>query len=398
MRTCGVYLALWCGVAAAQQAAPTADHAPPSAAAQFDTEVQLLFRMVACGDSPVTIEAQDAQIVEEHCAQMRKRYDVYRATWVTVAQPFIQSLKPAGLPTTIVYPFGGGDLLSALTTYPEAKEITTMSLEHGGDPRRIIGLHKEALRRSLEAIRSASAGLLVANDSKTENLMKVQRGELPGQLSFFLMALAVHGYVPVSLKYFALGSDGNVQMLSQEQIPAAQLGATGKKAALLHSRWVSPDFAEQFSNLELTFRRANGSPDGGQLLVHRHIAANLDDAHFAASPNLLNYLRQRSRVSAMTKAASYLLWRDNFSTIRSYLLESMAFMVSDSTGIPPQFARAAGFEQRAFGTFHESFLGANANYNQQFRELWKGAPPLSFRYGYLDKLLHKHLLVTQRKP
>ena len=60
----------------------------------------------------------------------------------------------------------------------------------------------------------------------------------------------------------------------------------------------------------------------------------------------------------MTKAASYLLWRDQFSTIRNFLLEHMEFMVSDSTGIPPVFATKAGFEQTAFGHFKESFLGS----------------------------------------
>ena len=60
----------------------------------------------------------------------------------------------------MVYPFGGGDLISALTTYPEATEITTMSLEHAGDPRRIKGITTEQLKASLQLIRSTSSGLL----------------------------------------------------------------------------------------------------------------------------------------------------------------------------------------------------------------------------------------------
>lgn len=108
------------------------------------------------------------------------------------------------------------------------------------------------------------------------------------------------------------------------------------------------------------------------------------------------YLSGKKPVVAMTKAASYLLWRDNFSTIRNWLLANMEFMVSDSTGIPPKFAKQAGFTQEAFGTFEESFLGASPKANEDFRALWKKAKPLPFRYGYLDKKLHKHMLITRR--
>jgi hypothetical protein len=321
---------------------------------------------------------------------MERRYAKYRATWIVEAQPFLQALMPAGLPTTVVYPFGGGDLISALTTYPQAKEITTLSLEHAGDPRRIKGgLKPKELTQSLALLRATSAGLITANDSKTENLMKVQRGEIPGQLAFFLMGLAVHGYEPVQLRYFKLNSDGSVRYMTADDLVALQQ----KEAQLLHKAWVSPDFSEAFDNSELVYVKKGEDPKT-QARVHRHFAQNLDDSHFGQDLAMRAYLDARPTVAAMTKAASYLLWRDNFSTIRSYLLEHMEFMVSDSTGIPPKFAKKAGFVQDTYGRFAESFLGANEKYNEDFRTLWKTAKPLSFRYGYLDKNLSKHMLVT----
>ena len=59
---------------------------------------------------------------------------------------------------------------------------------------------------------------------------------------------------------------------------------------------------------------------------------------------------------------------------------------------------AAGFTQEAYGRFSESFLGASPAHNEAFRELWKTAKPLPFRYGYLDKNLSKHMLVTRKRP
>jgi hypothetical protein len=360
-------------------------------ALDFTEEAKLLYRVVACGNDAPLPEGMDAKVVAGHCKELERRKEAYKKTWVAEASPFIQGLKPAGLPTTVVYPFGGGDLISALTTYPEAKEITTMSLEHAGDPRRIKGITARQLKASLQLIRSTSAGLLVANDSKTENLMKGQRGEIPGQLSFFLIALAVHGYEPVSLKYVKTNADGTLRYLSRQELDALE----SKEAKLLHKVWVAPDFSEAFDNLELVAVKRGGDPQKDRI-VHRHFAQNLDDDHFGKDEGMKGYLKARSPICAMTKAASYLLWRDNFSTIRDYLLGNMVFMVSDSTGVPPKFAAKAGFAQEAYGKFNESFLGANAAYNEDFRKLWKDAKPLAFRYGYLDKGLSKHMLITKK--
>jgi hypothetical protein len=367
----------------------------PAAAApalDFTEEAKILYRVVACGNDAPLPEGMDAKIVDEHCKELHRRADKYRETWIKEASPFIQGLKPAGLPTTVVYPFGGGDLISALTTYPEAKEITTMSLEHAGDPRRIKGITARQLKASLQLIRSTSSGLLTANDSKTENLMKGQRGDIPGQLSFFLIALAVHGYEPVSLKYVKTNADGSIRYLSQTELESLEK----KEAKLLNKVWVAPDFSEAFDNLELIAVKKGGDPTKDRI-VHRHFAQNLDDDHFGKDEGMKGYLKARTPICAMTKAASYLLWRDNFSTIRTYLLDNMQFMVSDSTGIPPKFANAAGFTQETYGKFAESFLGASAEYNKDFVKLWKDAKPLAFRYGYLDKNLSKHMLITRKK-
>ena len=363
----------------------------PAPALDFTEEAKILYRVVACGNDAALPEGMDAKIVEDHCKELHRRADLYRATWIKEASPFIQSLKPAGLPTTVVYPFGGGDLISALTTYPEAKEITTMSLEHAGDPRRIKGITAKQLKASLALIRSTSSGLLTANDSKTENLMKGQRGEVPGQLAFFLIALAVHGYEPISLKYLKTNADGSIRYLGQTELDELQK----KEAKLLNKVWVAPDFSEAFDNLELIAVKKGGDPVKDRI-VHRHFAQNLDDDHFGKDEGMKNYLKARSPIVAMTKAASYLLWRDQFSTIRNYLLDNMLFMVSDSTGIPPKFATKAGFTQETYGKFAESFLGASAEYNADFVKLWKDAKPLAFRYGYLDKNLSKHMLITRK--
>jgi hypothetical protein len=203
--------------------APTPAPVPSGPPADFTSDAKLLYRVVGCiGDDPLPPNL-DAPTVAAYCKEVLRYYDKYRKHWIGEAEPFLKALQPDGLPKTVVYPFGGGDLLSALTTYPEATEYTTMSLELSGDPRRLAPLKDTArLKTSLELIRSTVSGLILANDSKSENLSKGQVGAIPGQLAFFVIALAIHGYEPVTLKYFTLNPDGSVHYLSDEEIVALE--------------------------------------------------------------------------------------------------------------------------------------------------------------------------------
>jgi len=356
----------------------------------FEAELGLLHRVVACADNGVEVPAAWTKVVERHCADLAVQKKRFKARYVDKAIPFIAKLRPADLPEDVVYPFGGGDLASALVTYPDATEITTMSLEHAGDPTRLAALEPWQLQRTLGDFRAAIRGLLALHDSSSLNLQKMQRGPLPGQVAFFLTALSVFEYQPVSLRYFRLEEDGSLHYYSEEEI-AALASTTAKKKK---STWANTDHSIAFSNVELVFRRGEGGP----LVVHRHIAANLDDKHFGGSA-VEKHLSSKGEVAAMTKAASYLLWNANFSLIRAYLSKSAVFMVSDSTGIPPAHARKAGLAQVTYGKFTGAFLKANAQHGNAFVHLWQEQPfrKVPFRYGYPDRVGNFHLLVTHRQ-
>jgi hypothetical protein len=374
---------------------PAAEPAADGPGKDFAEEVRLLFRVAACGSDAPLPPGIDAATVKAHCDEIRPRIELYKRRFVSVARPFLTALAPAGLPDKVVYPFGGGDLVTALTTYPAAKEYTTLSLELVGDPRRIQGMSQGSLDRSLAAFRAELGELLWSLDySRSETLKKTQRGDIPGELGLFLVGLAVHGYEPVSLRYFTLVPDGSVHYLSEREIADADhVIAQNRKAT-----WTPPDFSESFANTEIGFRPV-GAPAGEPLRVHRHLAQNLADDALARTPAVLRHLEDKGPVAAMTKAASYLLWNDAFSTVRGYLLGHMTFMVSDSTGVPPAFAGPAGFVQETYGRFSGSLLRASAEHNRDFNRLWKGQPArkLPFPYGYLSGK-QAHLVVTRKAP
>lgn len=370
--------------------------APPGQ--DFAAEAMAFYRVVACsgaaegapaGELPAGI---DAATVEKHCAEMAKRYKRFTEKYVTPARAFFAEQRPAGLPQVVVYPFGGGDLGSALVTFPDATEITTISLEHAGDPTRLTELNKSGLKTSLAAYRDAVRGLLTNNDSTSENMRKLERGGIPGQLSFHLTGAAALGYAPSALRFFNLDDNGAIHYLSAEEIEKlAPVVAKRKK-----NSWVDTDFSTAFTHMELTLQKVGDA--AAPPVIHRHFAANLANNGFRGSA-LEKHLVAKGQVAAMTKAASYLLWSENFSAIRDYLIANLVWMASDATGLPTRNAKKAGLVQTTYGSFAGAFLpDAPVAVNETMVKLWADQPrrKLAFRYGYPDSQGKVHLMLTQR--
>ena len=337
--------------------------------------------MTACAGADALVPANiDRKLVDAHCEKLLPAFAEYKREWLDVAGPFLAKLRPSGLPRTVVYPFGGGDLVSALATYPDATEITTISLEIAGDVRGIDRADKRRFGAELAQLRDHLGKLFLKAHSRTVNLDIETRGAIPGEVAYTMAALAIHGFEPTMLRYFAIQPDGSLRWLTDDDI--AKNKRTGREGP--------------FANAEIRFRRA-GEP-GERIL--RHVAFDLSDANLKRSPGLLKHLEAKGKVSTMTKAASHLLWDDeNFATIRGYLMANTDWMISDTTGVPPRIAKKHGFVQDVYGAYEwpEPFGTVNNADAKAFKELFKGATPITFRYGYPDNRSHGHIVVT-RKP
>jgi hypothetical protein len=344
---------------------------------EFMPLVQTLARLTACAPKGTIPERFDARVVDAHCKELVGLEDHWRQGWLAQARPFFVQNVPADLPNRIVYPFGGGDLRTALVTFPPAVEITTLSLEPAGDPRAVEALMAEDLEPTLAEVRVKVNHLFHYGHSKTIDMGKMAKSKLPGDLTYALVALEMNGFDPVSVRFFHLASDGQVQYMTQPDLDAGE--AQGRHG--------------MFANMEIEFQPRAGGPRR----TFRHIAANLDDKHLSVDPSVLRHLEAKGEVAAITKAASYLLWWKEFGQIRGYLLKNMVWMISDSTGVPPDEAKAAGFEQIPYGRFDGPFLGGGIRPTQEFKKLWaERAQPLAFRFGYPDIGNHDHLLITRR--
>jgi hypothetical protein len=382
--------------------AARADQKPaPSKGTDFADEVRTLYRVAACGGDDAIPERFTARTIDLHCKEMAEVYKSYKKAWADQAEKFIADLRPKDIPKTVVYPFGGGDLTSALVVFPDATELTTISLEAAGDIRVVDTIKKATLATDLDSITFDIRRLYRSAHSTTKSLQAASHSTIPGTVMFALAALTVHDMEPVSFRYFDIEPDGSLRYLSNEELDkrveefaAAKRGKTPPKTVTHY--WYEQD--SPFANMEIQFRPRGDAK--APLRTYRHIVANLDDPHMTGDDRVLKHLRAKGKVSVMTKAASFLLWYDDFKQIREYLLGHVAWMISDASGIPPSYAEPAGFEQVTYGEFTGPyFVIDDKNVRAQFIKMWKDQPhrALPFRFGYPDNANHNHLMITRPK-
>jgi hypothetical protein len=382
--------------AAPAEPKPQPQPLPKAEGVDFTPELRVIRRVAACaGDEPLP-DRFDAAALEKYCTAIHESMATYKEKWIDVAVPFLRSelakAVPGGIPPTVVYPFGGGDLLTALGTYPDATEITTLSLEGVGDPRAIDTLKKHEFHDALKVTQRSVGALLKAAWSATASLNLASNTDLPALLIFSLIALELHGYEPVSLRYFRVNDDGTLHYLDDSDVKAHD--AHPEKKEPKSDDMVSHD---DFDDMELTYRKA-GDPSA-PLRVYRHIAADLSNGAIKHTPGPLAHLAAKGKVAEMTKAAAYLLWNGAFTTVRDELIDHMVVMVSDETGVPPKVAEARGLKQITYGQYGRAGLlkpDASTDIDHDFHELWKSNPQqdLPFSYGYPDKEKHSHMMIT----
>jgi hypothetical protein len=386
-------LAVLASSAANGRAEPIASDAPGA----LNDELFALWEIAACG-TPVRelnaitgvekLRAEAGKVIDDHCKKLQKTLDLYTKEWLTPARPFFAQIVPQGIPKKVVYPFAGGDLMTALAIYPDFDELTTISLESGGDARGIFRVDGKALDKALEGNRRFIGELVEWNHNRTIDLGKMEMSPLPSQLIFALVGLKVHGYEPVSLNALAIEADGSLRVMGPSDF--AKIDATAAKSK---SSMKNKALNEAFSHYELNFKR----PGDARVRTYRHFMMNLSDKSLTEDPRILKHLEKKGTVSTMTKAASHLLWHGGFSKIRDYLKARLAVMVSDSTGLNPMHLEPEKFEQTVYGRFDTAVFNPTAGGQVALRALFASQPlrevPMK-RFGYPTKGLKTLCIVT----
>jgi hypothetical protein len=182
-----------------------------------------------------------------------------------------------------VAPLSGGDLLAALTAFPEARNFTLTTRGRAGDPR-------PARLREPARLKAFLHGASL-------------QAEPAAALPALLAGLAAEGLEPAGLRYFTIEPGGALHFLGANELAAAGDGGWGSCELL---------FAQQ------------GAPD--RTRVVRIIAADLSDAAAAAAPGPLAHLSAKGTFAALLPPAAAIAG-DRYGRLRALLKERAALVV-----------------------------------------------------------------------
>ncbi len=263
------------------------------------------------------------------------------------------------------YPFGGPDAANLLAFYPDARDYIMVGLEPVGCvPSNVADYTPDyftALRHSLSSV--VALGFFKTDDMRRD----VTQSDLNGVLPLLLFLVSRSGYAITDVVPIGISPAGVVA-------PSTTLPKV------------------ETSGVAIQF---NDPRHGVRTL--RYFSLNLENSRLKRKPGTTAYLKSLPDTITLVKAASYLMHKPYFSTIRGAILDKSRVVVEEDSGIPYRYFDQL-WDVRLFGTYSEP-IQLFKDWNQDDLKTAYSGPsvlPLDFGIGYRHRG-QSNLLVAVRK-
>lgn len=302
--------------------------------------------------------------------------DYYQRHALPVGRWRRENLMPVGSYQHVFYPFSGPDITNALLFLPHARSYTLIGLESPADFPRINGKNLDGINQDIHSMLHAASGSLrrifFMTNYMAKRIGKSNYNGVAAIMMFFLSGLEYE-----ILDGYRITLDESGQMVRDSYFYSKQ----GKKPKNIGF---------------MLFFRKNRFSGTQKVIFHQ---GNVSDNSLFENANLSRYLKNLPPGRAtMMKSASYLLYNETFDNMRSVVLSTSKFILTDSSGIPFYYINNQNWHCKFFGMYrrpvslfadrHEPLLA------QAMQENSKG--PLPFEYGYRKKSGEAHLLLIER--
>jgi hypothetical protein len=310
--------------------------------------------------APLTRERvwqQHAAFFDRAFGQLEQRQISKIRAWsaVNIAAP-----RPA-----MFYMFSGPDFLYADAFFPKATTYVLAALEPVGtvpDLARLRGSTGATLYNIERALGSIiSYSFFITREMKSD----LHAGQVNGTLPILYVFLARSGKTIHDVSMISLDKAGTVQ------------SGTGGASSTYGAR--------------ITFAGA----DGIEKTLY-YFSTNLANDGFATS-GFEKFLFSLAPADSFIKSASYLLYRNEFSHARKFLLNNSATLVQDDSGIPLAYFSAKQWELHPFGRYLGPIAEFPGRYQNNLADLFRKSEPIDFGVGYRWRPRESNLLLAQRK-
>ncbi|MBI4903239.1 MAG: hypothetical protein HY820_06360 [Acidobacteria bacterium] len=276
---------------------------------------------------------------------------------------------------TVFYPFGGPDIFTACTLFPNNNTYVLVGLEPPGTVPDLAAVKSAKLEKYLARVRLMMDSLPRRSFFITANMDHQVRGQISDGLALpLLMQLARLNAEIIGHAAVTVDKDGKVIPRKEERQAPSSLRNDG----------IAVDF------------KLPGDAAARHLL---YFSVNLHDSHLPSNATFLAFLKGLRPYTAFFKSASYLPHQKGFASIRQEVLENGGAIVQDDTGIPYRFIDQAVWNVKLYGAYTQPYGSYKYLVQQDLKKAYDEgkATPLDFYIGYGYRKAPSSLLVFSKK-
>lgn len=319
--------------------------------------------LTACEDQPAWVR---------HAAFFDRNWESFTRTRLAPMREWASQELGSASAATVFYPFSGPDFVNAFALFPHAKTYLMIALEPVGE----IPDFSECQEQNFFASLQRSLYDLLQLDFFKTNQMRSQigKGDLKGTLPVLMFFLAREQARVLDIQYWVMEPDGTI---AESPAVGAQIPTAG------------------IPGVRIVFNRPGSTED--QTLYYFQF--DLGNNSLARNQQFVSFLKSFGPVTTFTKAASYLMFKPYFSTIRQFILDQSLFVLQGDSGIPLRFFDPAVWNLRFYGTYTGPIALFSNCYQPDMAAIYweEEVQPLPFGFDYRHRVRTSNLMFAAKK-
>jgi len=372
IRTNRRFLSVWTAAALALMGIV----APLRAQSSPNDVARLLAGMPATSSSTLK-DVMEAPAWKTHAEEFDRAWRTLEAERLPAMRRFqtTELSSPRNRERVMLYPFGGPDVLNALTLFPDNPTYILIGLEPIGTLPDATVLRTD-LDRLLGSTRESLSSLFQRSFFITREMDRSLRGQkFNGVLPDILVQLVrmdaeILGVAPVQV------AEGGV-------LAPWDRANVGAKA--IRNR-----------GIEIIFRRAGHTAPQRLYFFSVNLGPKLN-----GNRAFLTYLDRTAPFVTFFKATSYMPHHKGFRTIRKKVLETSELILQDDSGIPFSYYQTPEWMVQLYGEYDKPYGSFQYLEQEDLQKAYAvpgAAKKLEFRIGYGFSRIPSNLLLARRKP
>jgi hypothetical protein len=314
---------------------------------------------------------------QTHAARFDAAFELKDAASLSKIRVFaIREIPQSERP--LLYFFSGPDFLYANAFFPDAATYVLSGLEPAGEILRMEGLNPRVLEYTLHnAERSLSSVLSLSFFQTNEMRRQLSAGPVFGTLPLLYIFLARAGKTVIEAEAIALDQEGNVR-----EAGAGRNGGEGRDTSQGGARGIRIVFSDKnHPRQSLYYFSGDVSNDG------------------LRKSGLLKFRGKLGQTKAFIKSASYLLHRDRYADLRTFILKQSTLVLQDDSGIPMSYFDSSKWELKPFGNYVGPIPLFRNRYQASLARLFRasGRKGIDFGVGYQWRRNSSNLLLAVKK-